>query len=715
MITRFIQLIGTSALMLALATPGYAQEADDRRYTLGDVESASLMLRTDKPGQFLKAPMVKTDVDVDISGPIIRATVSQVFTNNTNEWVEGVYVFPLPNMAAVDRLKMVVGGRLIEGKVEEKKKAKAIYEKAKSEGKKASLLTQQRPNIFTNSVANIGPGESVAIQIEYQDMAKMEDGLFSMRFPMTVAPRYSPPRETIQVASRDGNVQMAVLDPVLDRDLISPPLMNPAHEPAEYLRLPVSIDINLEPGFPLDNVESTYHDVTVIPLEGETRSVSLTDGEIPANRDFLLEWTAQPSDKPYTSFFHQNIKGEDFIMGMVTPTLPPDATEPKSHPREITFVIDTSGSMGGTSIDQARKALLMGLDRLEPQDKFNVIEFNSAFSTLYSSPRGASASNVAAGRRFVNKLRAGGGTNMAPAMDESLTKMHRKPGYLGQVVFITDGNIGNEHQLFSIIKDKLGDVRLFPVAIGSAPNNFFMSRAAKYGRGKFVNIGDISEVAKRMDGLFEDIDSAILADLKIAGLESGESYPSRLPDLYVGEPVVTVAKVKAIPGELGLSGRLTDANWNMSVRTDELRSGTGLDALWARRKIADLEENRFDRATAGKIDKQILDTALQYHLVSRLTSLVAVDVTPSRPQGEALGSQKVPTMLPEGWDFAALKGVPIQVSQPTQVQGAQPAPPAQRSINNMPRTASPHTMLMLIGAWLMGMAQFLRRRFGRAG
>ena len=698
---------------IALSFSSFAQDVEERRYRLSEVESGSLMLRTDRPGEFLKAPMVKTDVDMDISGPIIRAKVTQVFTNDTSEWVEGVYVFPLPNMAAVDRLKMVVGGRLIEGKVEEKKKAKAIYEKAKSEGKKASLLTQERPNIFTNSVANIGPGETVAIQIEYQDMAKMEDGVFSMRFPMTVGPRFSPKAETVQVASLDGNIQMAVLDPVLDRDRISPPLMPPTQEPAEYLRLPVSIDVSLEAGFPVDSLDSPYHDITVIPMEGDSKIVSLKDGEVPANRDFLLEWSAQPSEKPYTAVFHQNINGEDFVMNMVTPTVPVAETEPKSHPREITFVIDTSGSMGGTSIVQAKQALQLGLDRLGPEDKFNIIEFNSQHSNLFASPRSASPRNIKAARGFVRSLNAGGGTNMAPAMDASLTTMHRKPGYLGQVVFITDGNIGNETQLFALIKDKLGDVRLFPVAIGSAPNNFFMSRAAKFGRGKFVNIGDISEVSKRMDGLFEDIDSAILTDLKIAGVETGESYPSKLPDLYMGEPVVSIAKVATLPSKLDMTGRLADADWNMSVDTSSMRNGSGLDVLWARRKIADLEENRFDRATAASIDQKILDTALQYHLVSRLTSLVAVDVTPSRPLGEGLTQSKVPTMLPEGWDFATLNGVP-SIAAPAPVPVSQDAVQIQRMQRAIraPGTASPHNILMLLGAWFMAMALFLRRRFG---
>ncbi len=705
-------LMGTTLLTLASAVSGIAQTDIEQRYRMSDIESGSLLLRTDSPGEYLKAPMVKTDVDFEISGPIVRATVSQVFKNDTDEWVEGVYVFPLPDMAAVDHLKMVVGGRLIEGQIEEKQKAKAIYEKAKSEGKKASLLTQERPNIFTNSVANIGPGESVAIQIEYQDMAKMEDGVFSMRFPLTVGPRYSPPRETVQIASRDGDISMAILDPVLDRDRISPPLMPTSLEPVEYTRLPVTIDVELDPGFPLDSIDSPYHHISTVNKDDGSQYITLKDGEIPANRDFLLEWTARPSETPYIALFHQNIHGEDFVMTMVTPSVPETMKETVSHPREIVFVIDTSGSMGGTSIEQARKALLLGIDRLGPDDYFNIIEFNNSYSAMFPAPRKASNISLNKARRWVRNLNAGGGTNMAPAMTEALGKMHRKPGYLGQVVFITDGNIGNETQLFAIVKDQLQDTRLFPVAIGSAPNNFFMSRAAKFGRGKFVNIGDVSEVETRMDGLFNDIDSAILTDLAISGMEGGERYPSRLPDLYDGEPVVTVSKVSSLPSEMSLSGRLAERDWNMQIESGTMSEGSGLDVLWARRKIADLEENRFERAKAAEIDKTILETALKYHLVSRLTSLVAVDVTPSRPTDEGLSTQTVPTMLPDGWDFATLNGVPSILS-PSVMPSATPTQSVPKQNLRIPRTASPHNFLMLIGGLMMALSFGLRRRFGR--
>ena len=272
------QFITTAILTAILAAPAWAEtpaplEPSPQMETeigLNDAREGSLLFKTDRAGRYIKAPMVATDVKMDIAGPVIRTTLSQTFQNTTNGWVEGVYVFPLPENAAVDRLRIVVGGRLIEGQIKAKKQAKKIYERAKSEGKKASLVEQLRPNMFSASVANIGPHESVAIQIEYQDKSDIKQGAASLTFPMTVAPRFNPPAETVKLATADGGTMPVVLDPVLDRHLITPPLMKPAHEPAEYLRLPVSIDINLDAGFDLADISSPYHDIQIDRIDADT-------------------------------------------------------------------------------------------------------------------------------------------------------------------------------------------------------------------------------------------------------------------------------------------------------------------------------------------------------------------------------------------------------------------------------------------------------------
>lgn len=680
--------------------PSLAQTEIPREMRINDAESGTLMFRTDTGGTYIEAPMIATDVQMDVAGPVIRTTLSQTFENTSNAWVEGIYVFPLPENAAVDRLRMVIGGRMIEGQIKEKRQAKKIYEQAKSEGKKASLIEQKRPNIFTASVSNIGPNETVAIQIEYQDKAAIKDGVFSTRFPMVVAPRFSPPAEVVQVATTEG-VQNLVLDPVLDRKAISPPLMNPKQEPVSYTRLPVSMNIYLDAGFDIAEVTSPYHNISAKLLDNDSANITLAEGDVPANRDFLLEWRAKETQAPYSALFKQTVGEDTYLLSMLTPPKA-DAADIPTQARESIFVIDTSGSMGGQSIAQARESLLLALDHLQPEDTFNIIRFSSDHSKFKLKAVPANPENIAKARRWVGNLRAKGGTQMSPALNAALKVSIEDETRLRQVIFITDGAIGNEQQLFAQIQDDLGDSRLFPVGIGSAPNSYFMSRAAKFGRGSFVQIGNISDVTDRMGTLFKAIDSPVLTDLKSS--ISGASFPSRLPDVYQGDPVISIAKMKTkdLPASFSISGNLAGSTWQETKTLSKAEKATGLSVLWARAKIADLEESRFDRANAANIDDQILHTALEHHIVSRLTSLVAVDITPSRSKGDLLNKAEVPTMLPEGWKFGelALKSESIQKSPPRSQGSLLPSPAAPQNLA-LPNTASPHQVLGLLGVLML--------------
>lgn len=673
---------------------------------LGDAQSGSLLFKTQTAGKYIKAPTVSTDVKMKVAGPIIRTTLSQTFKNQSDDFVEGVYVFPLPDKAAVDRLRIVVGGRFIEGQIKEKKQAKQIYEKAKREGKKASLVEQERPNIFTASVANIGPHETVSIQIEYQDSADIKNGVASLVFPMTVAPRYSPPAETIQLVSAEGSIPV-ILDPVLDRNRITPPLMNLAEEPTEYLRLPVSINIELDAGFDIETIESPYHMIKIDRVDVDSAIIKLAEGAVPANRDFKLSWQATPVSTAQQTLFKETIGDDTYLMSF---TAPPKATGFEllnTHKRQTNFVIDTSGSMGGTSIVQARRALKLGLSQLGPEDEFNIIRFSSEHTALYTKPQKATRENIEDAMRWVSRLSPDGGTNMYPAMKDAL-KGDAPEGMLKQVVFITDGSIGNEQQLFALIHDELKSARLFPVGIGSAPNRFFMSRAAKFGRGTSVVIGDINEVDKEMGDLFQGLSNPILTNLQLELQSEAETYPSKIPDLYDGEPVITVTKIAQnnLPKTLSIRGNYPEKIWQEQLDLSDATEAKGLSVLWARRKIADLEEQRFDRDKAAEIDAKILKTALDYHLVSRLTSLVAVDVTPSRPVTDPLVKQTVPTQLPEGWDFASLQAMapsPEALARPSAT-----APSMRRGeAIAMPSTASPHVFLMLLGGLLLLLSRLL--------
>ncbi len=633
---------------------------------LSEVGAGSLLLQSVQPGFYVEAPIVATDVKMDVTGPIVRARVTQRFENPSDQWVEGVYVFPLPDGAGVDTLKLIIGDRFIEGDIKEREEARVMYEAARAEGKKAALVEQERPNIFTNSVANIGPGETVVVQIEYQDTAALKDGVFSTRFPMVVAPRYIPDPSLVQMVSAGGQRAIGISDPVPDADRITPPVLKPEAEPQDAPRLPVTMTINLATGFKLGQIDAPYHAVSVDRQSNNRAEITLSERSVPANRDFALEWAAEDTSQPHAAVFTEERDGETYVLAMLTPPAGVGETAPR-RPREAIFVIDNSGSMSGPSMPQAKAALMLALERLQPDDTFNVIRFDDTMDVVF--PGGAvpaSEENVARAMGFVGALEATGGTEMLPALRAALVDANvDDDARVRQVVFLTDGAIGNEAELFEAIDIGLGRSRLFTVGIGSAPNTYFMSRAARLGRGIFTFIGDIDEVEERSKQLFEALERPVMTDLA-ASFPTGAdvvAYPDPLPDLYAGEPVVLVAKIDRARGPVELTGNLAGEAWNARLRLQDASSGAGVSTLWARARIADLEEGRFTGRNWEDIDKDVLATALKFSLVSRLTSLVAIDVSPSRPDDAPIARADIPSMLPEGWDFDAVFGPEIEPFQ----------------------------------------------------
>ncbi|MEL7489931.1 MAG: marine proteobacterial sortase target protein [Pseudomonadota bacterium] len=642
-------LAGLFIVILAL-TPAKANEP--RLVTPDEATMGALLFESTEPGRYVEAPRLATDVDISVSGPIARTRVTQRFENITDGWVEGIYVFPLPDEAAVDALKMQIGDRFIEGVIEERKKAKAIYEAAKKAGKKASLLEQERPNIFTNSVANIGPGETIVVQIEYQENISLENNEFSLRFPMVVAPRFHPPA-VIQNVSLGDNGGWGAADPVPDRARLTPPVLHPDNGPIN----PVSLRVNINAGFPIGEITSSYHKIAVDRREPDKASLVLSEEETPANRDFELRWTPASGAAPSAALFKELIDGDPYYLLMITPpALDAQAQRPT---REVTFVIDTSGSMGGESIRQARDSLALALNRLKAGDAFNVIQFNSVTDQLFARPQPVTDANLRAALRYVARLEATGGTMMLPALKAALRRGIDHNGRLRQVIFLTDGAIGDEQQLFETIAAARGDARIFTVGIGSAPNSFFMSRAAELGQGAFTHIGAVSEVAMRMGALFEKLETPAMTDIAVAwpdGVQA-ETWPSPIPDLYQGETLIVAARADSERGTLWVSGVEGGQPWKAALPLEGAAARAGVSKLWARKKIASLELARVrPGADREALDKGVLEVALAHSLISRVTSLVAVDVTPSRPAEEEVVSTAVPLNLPAGWDFDKVFG-----------------------------------------------------------
>ncbi len=688
------------AAFLLLSAFSQARAAERLAFvTPNDMQAGSLLLKSNESGKYLEAPRVATDFNVTISGPTGRTIVTQRFENPADGWVEGVYVFPLPENSAVDTLKIIAGNRVIVGEVKERREAQIIYEEAKASGQAASLLEQERPNMFTNSVANIGPGETVIVQIEYQETIKQSSGVYSLRLPLVVAPRYIPePLIQSVELSNDG-----FATELTDAQRITPPVLDPQKSAPVN---PTTITISLNTGFALGDVKSLYHSIKTDPQTGK---ITLSEAAIPADKDFALEWEAAGT-APQAGLFTETVNGNDYLLGFVTP--PSAATHEISKPRETIFVIDNSGSMEGPSMAQAKESLMYGLSQMKPGDLFNVVRFDDTMEIVFPASVSANKENLDHAIRFVSGLTANGGTEMIPAMAAALRDMNASTTHLRQVVFLTDGAIGNEQQLFATITGGLGRSRVFMVGIGSAPNSYLMTRAAELGRGTFTHIGDGGEVTAKMQDLFNKIGSPVVTELKAELIgNTAKITPDKLPDLYLGEPVLFMAEGKSLTGMLKISGNIGNQPWEVSLPIAKAAKGHGISKLWARRKIADYEvASTLGTLTYENANKEILGVALAHQIVSSQTSLVAVDKTPRRPAGEKLSRADVPLNLPAGWSYESLFGeqapavkqreASTEFLQLAVLQKPAAAPSPDQQVM-LPQTATPAEMLALIAALLM--------------
>ncbi len=390
--------VGLTALFLNVV-PGWSAEGPSGTLMKpADARAGSLLLKTDEG--LSDAPRLGIDVDITVSGPTARARVTQVFRNPTDHWMEAVYVYPLPAGGAVDTLKMVVGDHIVVGDIKAREEAKIVYENARRDGKTAALTEQERPNIFTNSLANIGPGETVLVQIEYQEPVARNGNEFSLRVPLVVAPRYNPAPivQSVDVQADGNGWGVASNDPVPDRARITPTVLNPADNAPLN---PTSITVHLDAGFPLGEVKSRYHQVKIESPDEQTRVVTLADRFVPADRDFELTWMPLATTAPSVGLFREHVGDSDYLLAFVTPPTAAQITQ-QPRPREVVFVIDNSGSMGGASIQQAKASLLYALGRLQPGDRFNVIRFDDTMTVLFPATVPADAEHLGNAISFVN-------------------------------------------------------------------------------------------------------------------------------------------------------------------------------------------------------------------------------------------------------------------------------------------------------------------------
>jgi len=689
------------ALLILFVTPVQAQPYEPIHFKqLDDVGQGSLLTQ-DETGDFASLPLLDTHVDMSISGLINKTKLKQTFKNITTEKIEAIYVFPLPENAVVERFKLIIGEQVIEGQIKEKQQAKVIYQKAKTQGKHTALMTQQRPNIFTTKVANIEPNTDVSILIYYQQPINYQSNGFELRFPLVVGPRYTPLDLSYQPPTSILEEKITLENSPLSGQSNShieqsSQLLNPI-APINKKVNPVSININLDSGFGLEHISSPSHTIHMTPglveqLATTEKSpqtigkyrISLTEEQVPADRNFVLQWRLKQSDYPRAALFSETDNSETnthYINMMLMPPAQLFKQEQRLN-KEMLLVLDTSGSMHGLSIQQAKKAVINLLNQMHPNDSFNLIQFNNSYEYLFPTAVPVTPDNIFKAVNYVQNLQADGGTEMANAMRTALSASNQIPPgqrkQLRQVIFITDGSISNEQQLFSIIEKQLGPTRLFTIGIGTAPNSYFMRKAAEFGRGTFTYISNISEVETKMKELFKKLESPLLTKLKITwpkNFKNIEVYPKKLSDLYMGHPLMVTAKVSTaestqqnqqqtviFEGQSGLT------QWKSQLQWDANNSHHGVARLWAKSKISSLmDDYRHSNNLASPnliadkkkaLKQEIIELSIKHHIISKFTSFVAVSHLPATSSNIPAKTTKIKQNMPHGWTGNVLASYP---------------------------------------------------------
>jgi Ca-activated chloride channel homolog len=623
---------------------------------LPKVTEGSLVYRSPISGRYDYVPLRHTDVEIDVRGLVASATVKQLYANETDQPIEAVYVFPLPHDAAVYDMEIRIGARRIRSLIQERAEARRSYEQAKAEGRRAGLLEQERPNIFTMSVANVMPGDEIEVRLRYVEPLQWEDGRMRLTFPMVVGPRYIP---SGVAQGSTGTGWAPDTDRVPDASRITPQVSHPLSRSGHDISLRVRADLGVE----LAEATSPSHPVIARPRERGGQELRLAEATTLPNRDFVLELRRADATAPKTALFLSQAPGSDETHFMLVAFPPSADPEGERSPLDLVFVIDVSGSMEGASIEQAREALLQGLSRLRPGDRFNVIAFESRFTALSPSSVVADSAHLEAGRAFVSALRANGGTEMLPALQYTMATP-REPGLTRQIVLLTDGCLGNESEILTALEQRLGDARLFTVAIGSAPNHYLATKMADLGRGSFTAITDGGEVGAQMGRLLDKIESPVLSDLAVSveGAVALDLYPSRPGDLFLREPLVVMGRIQGeARGRLRLTGRGRNAPFEAAFELDPADAAfhPGVTTLWARQRIGEaMDEWRRAQSEEdkAKLRARVIEDAIRYRLVTRFTSLVAVEDVIANTSGELPLTAAVPTALPHGWQMEKVFG-----------------------------------------------------------
>lgn len=615
------------------------------------------------PGLYVKSqedqnlvfPLKHTEVQAKIAGNVSRVEVTQTFENPFTKPLEAVYVFPLPDEAAVDDMEIRIGERIISGSIKKREEAQAIYEEAKRQGRTAGLLEQERDNIFTQSLANIKPGEQIDVTIRYTDSLKFEGGNYEFVFPMVVGPRFIP--GTPIDSSGDT-------DQVPDASRITPPVMPPDTRSGHDIGLTVEIDA----GVMIRDVRSPSHQLRIEhvdknsslssphpPLQGggtgQIVRVKLGGEDTIPNKDLIVRYQVAGDNTQATVLNHSDERGGHFAIYLI-PAL--EYRTDEIVPKDVVFLMDTSGSQAGDPLLKCKELMRRFINGLNPNDTFTIIDFSDVTTQLSSTPLPNTAQNRTLAINYINQLQADGGTYLLNGIQAVLNFPAAPAGRLRSIVLLTDGYIGNENEVLAQVQRALKQGnRLYSFGVGSSVNRFLLNRIAEIGRGTSQIIRQDEPTQEVAEKFFRQINNPVLTNIQVSWEGTGESpviYPSTPPDLFAEQPLVLFGrKQDRTAGKLQIAGiaaggKRYEKTFNLNF---EDTGNPAIAQLWGRARIKDLMKQMFGVETKAGVDA-VTETALTYQLLSQYTAFVAVsDDVRVDPESESQ-SMQVPVEMPEG-------------------------------------------------------------------
>ena len=564
-------------------------------------------------------PLKETNVSVNINGIFAETFVTQTYSNEGQEPINATYVFPASSRVTIHGMKMEIGDEIITAKIKEKEEARHDYEQAKSEGKSASLLEQQRPNVFTMDVANVMPGDIIRIELHYTEMITPTDGIYQFVFPTVAGPRYTSP---------------SVPKSLKAETWIASPFLRLGDTPREKY----NINVNLSAGVPITDLQCGSHKIDVAWDNQTSARISLSNPEeFAGNRDFILDYKLTGTEIS-SGLMLGTGDSENFFLLMVQP---PERYTPETiPPREYIFILDVSGSMYGFPLDTSKELIRDLAGSLRESDRFNVILFSDSLIQMSPESVPATAENVQKAFALIDNEEGGGGTELAPALETALA-IPASPGAARSVIAITDGYISGEREIFDIIGRNIGTTNFFSFGIGSSVNRYLIDGIAKTGLGESFVVTDPSEAASTADRFRTYIQSPVLTDVQVTydGFDVYDIEPPTLSTLFASRPIVLFGKWKGEPsGTIYITGKTGGRDYAEDIPVSAaipLEANNIIQYLWARTRVERLTDYGMTEDLQANAKKEVTELGLRYSMMTPYTSFIAVTEKVRNTEGKS--------------------------------------------------------------------------------